>query len=156
MNHLPRVILIVDDDENDRLFLSRALHQIAPELTTRTVESGSEAMAYLEGDGQYSDREKFPFPTLIFLDLKMPGVDGFAVLQHMKANTTWAIVPAIVFSSSSRLEDVTKAFLCGACAYHVKPQNAADREKLCRVLLDYWSMSEVPQFEAELEPLASR
>ena len=84
----------------------------------------------------------------------MPGVDGFAVLQHMKANIGWAIVPAIVFSASSRQEDITKAFLCGACAYHIKPQNAADREKLCRVLLEYWSMSEVPQTQEEPEPIA--
>ena len=155
MNDLPRVILIVDDDENDRLFLSRALRQIAPELLTHTVNGGAEAMDYLEGAGEFADRQKFPFPTLVFLDLKMPGVDGFAVLQHMKANLIWATVPAIVFSSSTRLEDVTKAFLCGACAYHIKPQNAADREKLCRVLLEYWSMSEVPQTQEEPEPIAA-
>lgn len=89
----------------------------------------------------------YPFPTLIFLDLKMPGLDGFAVLQHLKANTTWAIIPAIVFSASEDSEDITKAFLCGACAYHVKPRGAEDREHLCRVLLEYWSMSEVPQID---------
>ena len=151
MKDTRRVILIVDDDENDRLFLARTLNEIDPNLMTRTVAGGSEAMKYLEGDGFYSDRTKFPFPTLIFLDLKMPGVDGFAVLQHLKANTKWAIVPAIVFSASSNLDDITKAFLCGACAYHVKPLLAADREKLCRVLLEYWSMSEVPQVQEESE-----
>ena len=49
----PRVILIVDDDENDSLFLSRALHEIAPELSTHTVNGGAEAMAYLEGDAEF-------------------------------------------------------------------------------------------------------
>lgn len=145
MRDVRRVILIVDDDENDRVFLERTLRRIDPSLVVRTVENGTEAMDYLEGGHPFADRREYPFPTFIFIDLKMPGLDGFAVLQHLKANTRWAIIPTIVFSASSDLDDIKKAFLCGACAYHVKPHRAEEREKLCRLLLEYWSASEVPQ-----------
>jgi len=145
MKHQRNVILIVDDDENDRFLLERALKDAGPDVTVRTAQDGIEALAYLDGNDQFADRKRFPFPTFIFVDLKMPRMDGFAVIQHVKKHPKWAIIPALVFSGSSDLDDIKKAFLAGAAAYHVKPASPEERKKLCRLLLDYWARSEAPQ-----------
>lgn len=138
-------VLIVDDDENDRHLLQRSLTQFNGTLMVCEVKDGQEAIDYLDGKEIFSDREKYPFPTFIFLDLKMPRVDGFSVLSHLKKNPLWAVTPTLVFSASNDLDDVKKAFLCGASAYHVKPASTEERDALCRKLIEYWSSSELPQ-----------
>jgi CheY-like chemotaxis protein len=140
-----RVILIVDDEASDRFLLERALCKTDSRLVVRAVSDGCQALAYLNGSGEYREREQFPFPTFIFIDLKMPMLDGFAVLEHLKKNPKWAVIPTIVLTGSSDLDDIKKSFLLGACAYHVKPPNNQAREKFCRLFLEYWGSSEVPQ-----------
>jgi CheY-like chemotaxis protein len=94
-------VLIVDDDANDRALLQRSLLQFNGTLQVREVNDGEEAIRYLNGDGDYADRNNFPFPTFIFIDLKMPKLDGFAVLGHLKKNPQWAVIPTLIFSSSA-------------------------------------------------------
>ena len=141
-------VLIVDDDVNDRFLLQRSLLQFNGSLHVCEAEDGEEAIRYLNGAGKFSDRKQFPFPTFIFTDLKMPKLDGFAVMDHLKKNPQWAVIPTLVFSASNDADDVKKAFLCGACAYHVKPASIEERDALCRKLLEYWSSSEIPQTDA--------
>lgn len=151
MKDTRRVILIVDDNESDRFLLERTLKQLDDHLTIRHAGDGVHAIEYLDGKGDFADRDRFPFPSFIFVDLKMPRLDGLAVLQHLKRNPKWAIVPTLIFSGSADLDDVKKAFLLGACAYHVKPPTAGERENLLRKLLDYWATCEVPQTDEEGE-----
>jgi two-component system, response regulator len=138
-------ILIVDDDENDRHLLRYALVQFNGTIHISEAHDGQEAIDYLNAKGEFANRSLFPFPTFIFLDLKMPRVDGFSVLSHIKKNPQWAVIPSIVFSASADLDDIKKAFLCGACAYHVKPRTNDERRELCRKLIEYWGSSEIPE-----------
>lgn len=156
MKERNRKILIVDDDENDRFLLERTICKIDSNILVRGASDGQEALDYLDGKGPFTDRQAFPFPSFIFIDLKMPRIDGFGVLKHLKHNKQWAIIPTLVFSSSNDEHDIKKAFLLGACAYHVKPSAASDREKLCRLLLEYWASSEVPRTNIEGEQLPTR
>jgi CheY-like chemotaxis protein len=149
MKERRKVVLIADDDPDDRMFLERTLHRLDEELCIRTVRDGTEALEYLDGAGAFADRKGFPFPTFMFVDLKMPRVDGFSVLEHVKSHPQWAVIPTIVLSASSDPDDIKKAFLSGASAYHVKPATAEARDHLCRVLLDYWDVSEVPETDEE-------
>src|SRR5688572_31277170 len=91
-------ILIVDDEPNDRFLLQRSLVQFNGTIQVSEARDGEEAIRYLNGEGEFADRQKFPFPTFIFLDLKMPNLDDFAVLAHLKKNPQWAIIPTLVFS----------------------------------------------------------
>ena len=145
------VILVVEDDENDRFFIKGAFKKIGAQVPLRIVNNGAEAIAYLNGDGEFSDRGRFPFPTTIITDLKMPVMDGFAVLEHRRRNPQWAIIPTVVLSASTDLDDIKKAVILGAAAYHVKPNTPSELEHQLKVFIDYWRTSEIPQTESSGE-----
>jgi DNA-binding response OmpR family regulator len=100
------------------------------------------------GEGKYADRTLFAYPTFIMTDLKMPGSDGFAVLEFLKKNPEWAIIPTIVFSASTDLDDIKKAYMLGASSYHVKPSSPSAMIHQLKVLHDYWITCEVPQVDS--------
>src|SRR5687767_3902960 len=91
-------ILVADDNESDRLFIERGFRQIGVEGPIHLVRSGDEAIAYMKGEGLYSDRGRFAYPSFVMTDLKMPQGDGFAVLDFLKRNPAWAIIPTVVLS----------------------------------------------------------
>ena len=76
-----RVILLVEDDPDDALLIQRAFQKAGFHNTLKVVSDGHQAIAYLSGAGVFANREKFPLPFLILLDLRMAGLDGFDVLR---------------------------------------------------------------------------
>jgi len=141
-------ILIVDDDLNDLLLIEAAFIANGVQDPIQKVQSGSEAIAYMMGEGKYSDRSRYAYPTFITVDLKMPGADGFAVLEHLKKNPEWAIIPTVILSSSRDLDDIKKAYMLGASSYHVKPNSLDGLRQQLKVLHDYWMTCEVPQVDS--------
>ena len=137
-------ILVVDDDPNDLLLIQVAFKGVGVTSRVQTAESGQEAVAYLKGEGKYADRSVYPYPDFVLTDLKMPGLDGFAVLEHIKKNPESAIVPTVIFSGSQDNDDIKKAYLLGASSYHVKPSAPAELRALVKVLHDYWMLCEAP------------
>jgi CheY-like chemotaxis protein len=111
------------------------------------VNDGAEAISYFIGEGEYADRDKFAYPTFVLTDLKMPRADGFAVLEFLKGNPEWAIIPTIVLSASHDLDDIKKAYMLGANSYHVKPRTQAMLQKQLAVIHAYWMTCEVPQVD---------
>lgn len=143
----PGTILIADDDANDQLMIEVALHQAAPQWTVRTVGDGAEAIAYLKGEGRFADRDRHPYPAMLITDLKMPCVDGLAVLEFLQSTPRSAIVPTVVFSASSDPDDIAKSYALGASCYHVKPSSAERFAALVRRLHDYWASCDVPEVD---------
>lgn len=141
-------ILVVDDDSNDLILIERAFRAIGVTDPIHTVQGGLEAIAYMMGEGKYADRSNYSYPTFITTDLKMPGADGFAVLEHLKKNPEWAIVPTVVLTSSRDLDDIKKAYMLGASSYHVKPSSPEALRQQLKVLHDYWMTCEVPQVDS--------
>ena len=141
-------ILVIDDDPNDRLLIQVALQKVAPFATVHLFGGGLEAISYLMGEGEYADRGRFAYPTFIITDLKMPGADGFAVLEHIKGNPAWAVIPTVVLSASQDPDDVRTAYLLGASSYQAKPTDGAQLRHQMKVLLDYWTLCLVPEVEA--------
>src|ERR1700694_3070902 len=117
-------ILIVEDDRNDQVLIKEAFRQIGVTDPIQVVDDGAEAIAYMMGEGKYADRKKYAYPTFVITDLKMPRADGFAVLEFLKSNPEWKVIPTIVLSASADLDDIKKAYMLGASSYHVKPQTA--------------------------------
>jgi len=141
-------ILIVDDDENDQILIKNAFKKIGVTDPVHAVGDGTEAISYMMGEGKYSDRRKYSYPTFILTDLKMPGKDGFAVLEFLKGNPEWAVIPTIVFSASSDLDDIKKAYMLGASSYHVKPRTHGALMHQILVLHAYWMTCEVPEVDS--------
>jgi CheY-like chemotaxis protein len=140
-------ILVVDDDPNDLLLVQTAFKAVGVASRIQTVESGHEAVSYLKGEGKYADRSVYGYPDFVLTDLKMPGLDGFAVLEHLKKNPDSAIIPTVILSGSKDNDDIKKAYLLGASSYHVKPSSPGELRALVKVLYDYWMLCEAPEVD---------
>ncbi len=140
-------ILVVEDDPNDQFMLKRGFKKIGVTTPIHVVNNGLEAISYMMGEGEFADRSRFCYPTFVMTDLKMPGADGFAVLEFLRKNPEWAVIPTIVFSASSDLDDIKKAYMLGASSYHVKPASSSALTHQLEVLHAYWTTCEVPQVD---------
>lgn len=142
---LTESILIAEDNPQEVLLLKLALRRNDIEGPITIVSDGEEVLKYLRGSSPYDDRGKYPFPTLIFLDLKMPRRDGFAVLQWLKEHRECSVIPTIVMTSSSETADIRKAYELGANAYMVKPTSIEEFSRLIRLTIDYWEACHKPE-----------
>lgn len=140
-------ILIVDDSVNDQRLIIRAFLKINIPNPVQAVNSGNEAIRYLNGEGKYADRKQFPYPTFILADLMMPDGDGLDLLENLKSKPEWAVIPTIILSGSADTDDIKKAFMLGASSYFVKPNSFSDYERMARVTYDFWTLSETPEVD---------
>lgn len=145
MKEQRHVILIAEDDPNDRLLLVTALRDNGVRDVISEVNDGKEALAYLQGSGKYADRTRYPFPSMILTDLKMPRMDGFAVLEIIRNNPDWAIMPTVVLSASADAHDIRQAYALGAKSYFRKPQSFEELSSLVKLMYEYWARCEVPE-----------
>lgn len=145
MKRQNKTILIAEDDPNDQMLIRRAFKKIEVTDRLHIVPNGLEAIAYLNGQGKYSDRQCFEFPSMVITDLKMPLANGFAVLQHIQKNPQWVVIPTVVLSASADTDDIKKSYLAGATAYLVKPSTTAELQSLIRKFYEFWIDVEVPQ-----------
>src|SRR5712691_4752034 len=99
-------ILMAEDDENDVFFLERAFKQAQIANPVNRVKDGEDAIAYLQGEGVYADRNKFPLPYLMLLDLKMPRKNGFEVIQWVRAQPGLKRLPLVILTSSKEDPDI--------------------------------------------------
>lgn len=127
-----RVILVVDDDENDILFLRRAMREAGVTQAIRVVRDGEEAVAYLSGRGEFGDREAHPLPCLIVLDLKLPKRNGLEVLHWLRGQPDLAGTPVVMVTSSSETRDQEEAERHGVEAYRIKPVSFQELIRLAR------------------------
>ena len=141
-------ILVIEDDENDQVLIERALRKAGVVGPIQIVNNGAEAIAYFMGEGKFAQREQYQYPTFVMTDLKMPKVDGFGVLEFLKGNPEWAIIPTVVFSASQDRDDIKKAYLLGASSFHVKPHNPEATRELMAKLNAYWLTCEVPEVDS--------
>lgn len=147
MTSYAKTILVVEDEPNDRALIEMAFRKVGVTGPIHLLSDGEQAIAYMMGEGQYADLARFPYPSFIMTDLNMPGADGFAVLEHLKANPEWAIIPAVVLSSSADIDDIRTAYLLGASTYHIKPADFDGLKRLLKLLHEYWMTCEIPAVE---------
>lgn len=145
MNTTHPIILAVDDDPNDLLFLKAAFKFIGAPSLIHTVPGGDVALSYLKGAGDYSDRARHPYPDFVLTDLKMPGVDGFDILKFLKQSPESCLIRAVVLSGSQDDEDIRRAYQLGASGYLVKPSSPIHLRTMIKTLHDYWVLCENPE-----------
>jgi two-component system, chemotaxis family, response regulator Rcp1 len=132
-----RRVLVVDDNPDHLLLTRRALRAYTNhvELVIDTVDSGPEALAYLNQEGEYVEQ---PRPHLVLLDLKMPGMSGFEVLEAIKRDPVLRKIPIVVLSSSDRPEDIAEAYDLGGNSYITKQVTIAGIREGLNEVADYW------------------
>ncbi|HEX7859569.1 MAG TPA: response regulator [Verrucomicrobiae bacterium] len=134
----PFTILHVEDDPNDVLLVERAIKKSNAPVLLRSVGDGDKAVAYLKGDESFSNREQFPLPNLVLLDLKMPRKSGLEVLGWIRENAELKRLPVVIFTSSKHDQDINRAYDLGANSYLVKPVGFDSLLDTVKQLQLYW------------------
>lgn len=131
-------ILMADDDEDDRLLAKEAMAESRVLNSLQFVEDGVELIAYLRGEGKYSDRSQYPMPGLILLDLNMPKKDGREALRDIKADSELRRIPVVILTTSKAEEDMLRGYDLGAASYITKPVTFDALVDLMGALGRYW------------------
>ena len=138
-------ILLVEDSPNDAELAMRALRKGGLANKLLWVKDGEEALDYLFRRGAYAEREQGS-PRLVFLDLKMPRVDGMQVLQQIKSDARTRRIPVVVMTSSQEESDMVRSYDLGANSYVVKPLDFAAMVDVVRQAGFYWlAINQHPQ-----------
>ncbi len=125
------IFLLVEDNEDDVFFMKRAFRDARLPNKLQVVNSGDDAIEYLSNRGRFSNRDQYPEPDMVFLDLKMPGMDGFDVLSWMRQDRGLT-VPVAVLTSSPEDSDRKRARQLGADCYLLKPPTQAMLKSCCQ------------------------
>lgn len=137
MKSLPE-ILVADDDEHDLAMICGALERVAgTQARISCVHDGAEALDFLYARGSFASRGAGP-PVVMMLDLHMPRVNGWEVLQQVKSDASLHQMPVVIFSSSARDADVRRCYDLGANAYVVKPIEFAEFENVISATAAFW------------------
>ena len=140
------IILMADDDDDDRLLAQDALNESRVLNSLKCVEDGVELMYYLKRVGKYADKEMYPRPGLILLDLNMPRKDGREALAEIKADPDLRSIPVVILTTSKEEEDKIKGYGLGAASYITKPVNFEGLVEVMKALGKYWvEIVELPE-----------
>jgi CheY-like chemotaxis protein len=132
-------ILLADDSADDAEFIRMALKTAGVGNPIVVVNDGDEAIDYLRGKGAFANREKFPLPKVLLLDLVMPRIDGFEVLEWIRSQADLKQMLLIVLSGHQGLREVNRAYALGANSFLFKPADPAEIRNLVESFSEYWS-----------------
>lgn len=133
-----RIVLYVEDEEMDRILMDRAFAKSGLKQTLRMVNDGQAAIDYLSGTGEYGNRETYPLPDVVLLDLNLPEVHGFDVLQWIRTQPEHRDLPVVIFSSSEMPEDQVRAQQFGANEFLKKPGSGLSFKDVVQKLHAQW------------------
>lgn len=146
-----KLILHVENDPNDVFLVQRAFREATVTAPVQVVEDGTRAVDYLKGAGEFADRHKYPLPSLIFLDLSMPRMNGTEFLEWLRQQPILKRIPVIVFTSSKHIRDVERSYELGANSYLVKPVSYKELVDQVKAFKQYWlGQSELPDMRHAL------
>jgi CheY-like chemotaxis protein len=129
---------LAEDNSTDALMVQRAFKKANLHNTVQVVEDGDKAVAYLAGDGFFADRERYPVPVLLLLDLKLPRRSGLEVLEWLRQQPVLKRLPVVVLTSSQDRFDINRAYDLGANSYLVKPVAFDPLLEMVKTLGLYW------------------
>jgi CheY-like chemotaxis protein len=151
-NNVLDVILLAEDERDDALQTQTTLRSAGVLNPVVLVADGDEAIAYLKGESQFSNRQKFPYPGILLLDLKMPRVDGFRVLSWLNFQCDREKPLVIVLSGHGELRNIQRAYdEFRAHSFFIKPLLISDVHNSIRVHNRSWVLS--PEFQECTSPL---
>ena len=135
----PFTILLVEDSPVQQALTRRALEDSTFVAELRVVDDGVAALQYLNGEGEFSDREANPRPDIVLLDLNMPRMDGHEFLEKLKSDDRLATIPVTVLTTSNADVDITASYAKGANAFVTKPAEYEKFVELLSALGQFWA-----------------
>ena len=132
-----KTILQIEDDSNDVFFFQRAMEKAGVANPIQVARDGQEAIDYLQGVGKFADREQFPLPALILLDLKLPLVMGLDVLKWIRQEAGLT-VPIVLLTASAQESDIAAAYCLGANGFLVKPSQSSVLVDIAKAIQNFW------------------
>ena len=131
-------ILLVEDDSNDVVLMQRAFRKAKLANPLEVVTDGEAAIAYLDGIPPYDDRNRYPLPVLVLLDLKLPKKSGFEVLEWLRGQPIVGRTPVVVLTSSDETSDINRAYDLGANSYLLKVVASDALLEMVKTIKLYW------------------
>jgi DNA-binding response OmpR family regulator len=146
-----KTFLLVEDDAYYALFVVTEFEKIRVQTDLQVVRDGVEARNYVAGLGGYANRDRYPLPDVILLDLSLPRVNGFEFLEWLRSPSAHPhrLIPVVVMSSSDSPEEVNRAYKLGANSYLIKPVNWEEFRERIKTVATYWAAHvQAPQIES--------
>jgi CheY-like chemotaxis protein len=109
--------------------------------TIREADDGEEVIEYLRGEGKFANREKFPIPDLLILDLNMPKAGGLDILRWLRRHPEFCRLVTVMLSGSGEKKEIAEAYRLGACSYFKKPRDFNRFMKMLNTIFDYWLLN---------------
>ncbi|MBD2258310.1 response regulator [Pseudanabaena sp. FACHB-2040] len=128
-----KTVLVVEDDAPDLFPLKRAFRQLDPGFELKVVETGQDAVRYLQGEGAYCDRNQHPLPILIILDLRLPGMSGLDLLKWIRQQPQFTDLPTVALTAFGN-RDLPRAYDLGINFYLLKPAEAHSLAEVLQAL----------------------
>lgn len=144
-----KIVLLVEDNPDDEALTRRAFKKNHINNTIVAVRDGMEALDYLFCRGQHANRSPRATPSIIFLDLKLPKVDGLEVLREIRRNEHTKLLPVVVLTSSKHERDLIESYSLGANSYIRKPVDFSQFCETIRQLSNYWLTLNEPPPQAD-------
>ena len=131
-------LLLVEDSDEDFEAFGRMIKKSSIANPIYRCIDGDEALDFLYHTGEYAEKVSSPRPSIILLDLNLPGTDGREVLEHIKQDDVLKSIPVVVFTTSSSPKDIDICYQYGANSYIIKPIDIKKFMKTIQVVIDYW------------------
>ena len=138
MTGYKQAILLAEDNPDDVLLIRLALEKTGSHDLLRIVRDGEEVLNYLQGEEVYADREQFPVPRLLLLDLAMPRMSGLEVLAWLQPRAEWMHLPVVVLSGFCDETAIRRAYELGAAAFLIKPGEFSELVAAMKHVTDFW------------------
>jgi CheY-like chemotaxis protein len=131
-------LLVVEDSNEDFRMLQRLMRRMSVQNPIYRCTNGDEALDFLYQEGNFNNPETAPRPSVILLDLNLPGIDGREILEKLKKDGSFKEIPIIVFTTSSNPKDIELCYKKGANGYLIKPMNFEELQKTVQAFVNYW------------------
>ncbi len=137
-NFSTKSLLVIEDSDEDFNAMQRMMRKLSFMFPIYRCTDGEEALDYLYHEGEYTDQTIYPRPSVIMLDLNLPGTDGREVLEQIKQDQQLKLIPVVIFTTSSNPKDIESCYDQGANSYMIKPIDIRKLEDSMKNFMIYW------------------